>query len=265
MRVLVLLLLAACGSRQPPPSPSQRDATPDAAPPAPRDTSGDAARVKAFVDARGGAVPFTTQLVTAELGALWPAWTFWSVYYDRWPVATAPAKGLQYANVLVVDDGGEVHIMHELGHLDAVFAARFNGERIDSSVAERAARAYLWLVTALFADGFYAFEIVEAAGTPEQGTARALATAGGNGELSVTLRFPGSFKAELVKKLVMGPRPRCHATKLLDPDPIVRQIVRDDLHTMGCAARRYLETQRDLAAPPLRREIESLLSEVCGR
>ena len=55
-----------------------------------------------------------------------------------------------------------------------------------------------------------------------------------------------------------GPRPICQATKLLDPDPVVRRMAEQDLLIMGIAARAYLLEQRNKANAELRRAIDLL-------
>jgi hypothetical protein len=170
---------------------------------------------------------------------------------------------LASSHLLVVEADGTVQAITGHPGLDALFVARFPGDApVDAATAERAARAYLALTAALLRDGYFAFEIVEANGATDEASARALPTQGGNGDLRVRLRFAGGFTAEVVNKLQRGPRPICHATKLLDPDPIVRQIVRDDLLFMGRAARGYMLEQRAKAGPELQVAIDELLAEI---
>jgi hypothetical protein len=49
---------------------------------------------------------------------------------------------------------------------------------------------------------------------------------------------------------------------LLDPDPVVRSIVEQDLLIMGPAAGPYLEEQRARAAPDLQRAIDRIWQRV---
>ena len=63
-------------------------------------------------------------------------------------------------------------------------------------------------------------------------------------------------------KLKPGPRPICHATKLLDPDPVVRAIVEQDLLIMGRAAKPYLDEQRAKASPELQQAIDRIWQRI---
>ena len=80
---------------------------------------------------------------------------------------------------------------------------------------------------------------------------------------TVTIDKDGKFaKAEEKVDLHPGPRPKCHATKLLDPDPVVRAIVEQDLLIMGKAAKPYLDEQRAKAAPELQAAIDRIWERI---
>ena len=70
----------------------------------------------------------------------------------------------------------------------------------------------------------------------------------------------GPDKAE--NKVVRGMRPRCQATRLLDPDPLIREICEQDLLVMGRAAQGYLMEQRATASPELRRAIDRVWQKI---
>src|SRR5205085_1021891 len=59
-----------------------------------------------------------------------------------------------------------------------------------------------------------------------------------------------------------GPRPICQATKLLDPDPVVRRMAEQDLLIMGRAVKPYLDEQRARAEPGLRKAIDRLWQRI---
>jgi hypothetical protein len=84
---------------------------------------------------------------------------------------------------------------------------------------------------------------------------------GGKGDINLTMKFRKDGKVETAaetSKIRPGPRPICQATKLLDPDPIVRRMAEADLLFMGLDARDYLMEQRAQASPALREAIDRL-------
>jgi len=96
---------------------------------------------------------------------------------------------------------------------------------------------------------------------------RVVVMAGGNGEIRAALTFDEKGKLTAAEQTVAvkpGVRPRCQATKLLDPDPLVREIVEQDLLIMGSAARGYLDEQRAKATPELKRAIDRMWERICA-
>jgi hypothetical protein len=69
-------------------------------------------------------------------------------------------------------------------------------------------------------------------------------------------------KATAKAEIKPGPRPVCHATKLLDADPVVRAIVEQDLLIMGRAAKPYLDEQRAKAGPELQEAIDRIWQRI---
>ena len=51
-------------------------------------------------------------------------------------------------------------------------------------------------------------------------------------------------------------------TRLLDPDPLIREICEQDLLVMGRAAQGYLMEQRATASPELRRAIDRVWQKI---
>ena len=73
----------------------------------------------------------------------------------------------------------------------------------------------------------------------------------------------GSFVNVLEKSAIRaGVRPICQATKLLDPDPIVRRMSEQDLLVMGRAAKPYLDQIRATARPQLRQAIDRIWQRI---
>jgi hypothetical protein len=59
-----------------------------------------------------------------------------------------------------------------------------------------------------------------------------------------------------------GVRPICQATKLLDPDPLVRRMAEKDILVMGRAAKEYLDEQRAKAPAELRQTIDRIRKRI---
>jgi hypothetical protein len=248
------MALAACGGAAgtrkddgPPPPPAA-----DAAPPTPAAPTDAKERVDAYLAALGGPAPDEVAVLADDaLARTFPSLAFVAVRWGQWPVGVSPAKGLASSNVLVVAAGGPPTPISSKGALEAFFATTPRAAGGD------AARAFLVLAHALAQDGYYAFEIVESDGAH----ARSLVTHGGNGSLEVRLG-PGPADVTSTWNLHPGPRPRCQATKLLDPDPIVRFMAERDLEFLGRSALPYLRAQRERAAPPLRDAIDSMIRRI---
>jgi len=85
-------------------------------------------------------------------------------------------------------------------------------------------------------------------------------TGGGNGDISVTITFADGSIATIAgeAQIARGIRPKCQATLLLDTNPLVREIVEQDLLVMGRAALPYLAEQHAKASPELKKAIERI-------
>jgi hypothetical protein len=120
-------------------------------------------------------------------------------------------------------------------------------------------------------DGFFKFAIPDGAVTVEQAndgrraSGKALVTAGGKGELSVSLTFDEAGKLGKVAEgghIKPGVRPICQATKLLDKDALVRRMAEQDILVMGRAAQEYLREQRAKAEPALQGAIDRIWKRI---
>jgi hypothetical protein len=79
------------------------------------------------------------------------------------------------------------------------------------------------------------------------------------------LTFTGAGKLagiEEANTVKAGVRPICQASKLLDPDPVVRRMAEKDILVMGRAAKEYLEEQRAKASPELKRAIDRIWQRI---
>jgi hypothetical protein len=200
-----------------------------------------------------------------------PDYDFYSVIFRQYPVGRRVPPPLRPANVFAVPQGdGKPQILTDVKSLEKFFKTACKPAR-DQSHAQNAVRAWLALSTALHHDGFYRFalspESVKAwsEGASIKCSGRAIAMQGGNGQIGVTLDFDDSGKLSTATesaRIRSGPRPICQATKLLDPDPIVRRMAEQDLRVMGVAVKPYLDEERAQANPELRQAIDRLWQEI---
>jgi hypothetical protein len=224
------------------------------------------ALVKADLDKiKGG----HAQLIFKDEPALkkvFPDQLFVIARYRQFPVARLVPEGLRASNVFAVSKKSDkTHLIRDTRELKDFFQA-FAAPVKDDATARRGLAAWLLLAQEMQQDGFYKFEVLEkefAAETNDRRQevrGRAMVTQGGKGEIGATLAFEDGklMTATASGKIMPGPRPICQATKLLDPDPIVRKMAEQDLLFMGLAAREYLTEQREQARPDLREAIDRL-------
>jgi hypothetical protein len=200
-----------------------------------------------------------------------PGHRVFSSRFSRYPVERVPPHPLKAQNLFVVGPDGKPKLINDAQGLEEFFRATAAPVK-DAAGAKLAGSAWLSLIEELAQDGFYKFQtvdeatkVVDEAGGGKEVTTKAVVMSGGNGEIVTTLMFDASgrlSRAESKVQIKPGPRPRCHATKLLDPDPVVRSIVEQDLLIMGPAAGPYLEEQRAQAAPDLQRAIDRIWQRV---
>ena len=205
------------------------------------------------------------------LERLFPRYAYFSLLFRQYPVARVPPKGFVVSNVIVVDPAGKVTVLTGVnkGMSDYLNAALPMSKTDDH--AKDVARGFVRLMEEFSQDGFYKFVRAESAtkvvpdGPIRKASAVAVASAGGNGEVSATLLLDENgkiTKVDFKAMLKAGPRPICHATKLLDADPLVRRIVEQDLLIMGTAAKPYLDEQRAQAAPELQQAIDRIWQRI---
>lgn len=224
--------------------------------------------LEVYLQKAGAANAQILPLETAVLRKILPAQEFFAVRFRQFPVAVAPPDGLNSANIFAVARGGKPRPIRDAAELEKFMRATLAG--IGKGQAENALASWLTLAQELHQDGFYAFEVlskgfaIEETGDTIEAAGRALVTKGGNGELNATLTFKDGKLAKVVSssKIRPGPRPRCQATKLFDPDPIVREMAEQALLYMGLSARDYIMEQRAKASPPLREAIDRLWQRI---
>jgi hypothetical protein len=193
-----------------------------------------------------------------------------AVRFPLYPVARVPPEPLKSQNLFAVGADYRPQLINSSKELEEYFRANA-GLVKDEQTARCSGLAWLHLTEELAQDGFYKFKTVEEATKIDdvkggkRVTARAVVMSGGNGEIVVTLSFDADGKLSRVEEKVQlkpGPRPRCHATRLLHPDPVVRSIIEQDLLIMGPAAKDYLDEQRLQASPELKQAIDRIWQRI---
>jgi len=209
-------------------------------------------------------------VTSAALRRVLPEHQFFEVIFRQYPLAVAVPPPLKHSCLFAVGPDGKAKLLTDLKGVGEYVGGAIEAAKDDARIKD-VARAWLRLAEVFHQDGFYTFQLVDEAtkvkpdGTGKQVTARAVVMKGGNGELSAVLVFDAEGRLrswEEKSKIQRGARPKCHATKLLDPDPVVRAIVEDDLLIMGRAARPYLDEQRAKASPELRRAIDRIWQRI---
>jgi hypothetical protein len=204
-----------------------------------------------------------TSVEDEAVGRTLPDHHFFAVLFRQYPVARASPEGLRASNVFAVDKEFMATPLTGAKGLEKFFQSHVTAKTDDQ--LKDAGRAWLRLTQEFHQDGFYTFKLMDDS-TKMKGdkdgrsvSGKVVVMAGGNGQIDATLTFDATGKLSKVREgveLKPGPRPICQATKLLDPDPVVRAIARQDLLIMGRPAREYLDEQRAQASPELRREID---------
>jgi hypothetical protein len=204
------------------------------------------------------------------LARLFPRYAFITVLYRQFPVARVLPEGLKASNVFAVGADGKFKLLNDAKGLEEFFKANLPPVT-SADQAKDVARAWVRLGEEFHQDGFFKFTLMDDSTRVEGGdegrTASALVVVmqGGNGSYAATVKLDSRgrlVKVEEMSKIRPGPRPICQATKLLDPDPLVRRMAEQDLRIMGTAARAYLMEQRAQARPELQQAIDRLWKQI---
>lgn len=203
------------------------------------------------------------------LARSFPNASFCAAIFRQWPVGMYPPEGsgLEESNIGVVQDGN-VSFVTSTDEQRAFFLAQLGPVPIEDA-AKDAGRSWLRLSEELKQDLFYGFTdpAVDYSPTPVGATVngRVVVNRGGEGQIDVTLSFDGAGNLVAVREnanLRPGIRPICQATKLLDPDSIVRRMAEQDLVVMGRAVKPYLDVRRADASPKLRAAIDRIWQRI---
>jgi len=213
---------------------------------------------------KGAETARVTALTGDGVKETFPDYVLFGVLFPQYPVARVAPAPLKSTNVIAVPkkDGKPVLVTSEK-ELEAFFKKHAQAVKKPAD-AEEVARAWLRAAAELHQDGFYKFTIKTGVGTASGETITVSGEApvdpqGGNkGEVKSTLAFKEGKLATVETKVNLKPgiRPICQATKLLDPDPIVRGMAEQSIRVMGSAAKPYLDEQKAKATPQLREAID---------
>ena len=215
----------------------------------------------------------TTAITDPAIAKVFPTHRFYVLRFRQYPVAITPPGPLGSNNLFVAKPDGSVGHVGDAGALERFFQAALPPVTT-ADQAKDVAKAWLRLVEELHQDGFFQFSIpedaVQAIAAPDGAlsvTGRATATqpSGGPGEIVASLAFDKTGRlasASETASLKRGIRPICQATKLLDPDPIVRGMAEQALLVMGAAAKGYLDEVRAGADAKLRQAIDRIWKQI---
>ena len=218
---------------------------------------------------RGQTIPVTGEPVTRAF----PSHLFYVLRFRQYPVPWVPPEPLKTNNLFVVKPDGSVEHIRDTEALKGFFRATLAPVRMEAQ-AKGAVKAWLRLAQEFHQDGFFHFSIpddsvivapVERGGHQVTGKAVVDPKGGNGGEILASLTFDQAgtlVKVEETVDVKRGIRPICQATKLLDPDPIVRGMAEQAILIMGQAAKGYLDEQRSRASPALQQAIDRIWQQI---
>ncbi|MFB3892860.1 MAG: hypothetical protein ACE15C_12635 [Phycisphaerae bacterium] len=231
-------------------------------------------------------LPPAVMIVDDSLTKKFGDFRFYLIAYRSFPVAMMPPAPLAGRNIFILTRDGKVEHVTTADGLKKFFMGYFPAVASEDDCKD-AVNAWLRLSTEIHSDGMMRFAFPqdrikvtktdngwEATGTATLGGGagggplRPKPVAGDRGTLDVAITFDAKGKITNIAEEVniqAGMRPICQATKLLDPDPIVRRMARQDLLMMGTAANEYMMEQRAKASPELAAEIDKVWQEILDR
>lgn len=218
---------------------------------------------------RGQIVPVENESLKRDFSG----YSFYMLRFRRYPVARVPPEPLGLNNLFVVRPDGSVERIADTKMLKTFFRTALAPVKT-AAKARVALKAWLQLAEEFHQDGFFRFSISEDSlrtvalkdgGLEASGKALVNQQGGNMGEIGASLTFDAAGVLKDVSESVQlhpGIRPKCQATKLLDPDPIVRSMAEDSILVMGSAAKPYLDERRAQASPELQRAIDKIWQRI---
>jgi len=224
------------------------------------------AKLKEYLkDIKGSEAGRVTALTADGVKETFPDHVLFSHVIPLYPVARETPPPLKHANVLAVPKkkDGKVILITDAKGLEKFFKENARPVK-EPDEADAAVKAWLRATAELNQDGFFKFTVKAGPGTAAGNTITATGEAPvdprnmDKGEIKATLSFKDGklASAETKVNITAGMRPRCQATKLLDPDPIVRAMAEDSIRVMGSSIKPYLDDQRAKAPANLRQAID---------
>jgi hypothetical protein len=227
-------------------------------------------KLTAYLKGIEGAESARVTALTADGAATFPDHVLFAVIFPQYPIARIAPPPLSSSNVVAVPkkDGKPVPVT-DVKTLEKFF--KENARAVKTAAeGEEATKAWLRAAAELNQDGYYKFTVKADAPKVDGGTVTGSGAApvdgknGDKGEVKATLTFKDGklTTAETKANLSAGVRPICQATKLLDPDPIVRGMAEQSIRVMGSAAKPYLDEQRAKASPELKAAIDRMWAQI---
>jgi hypothetical protein len=198
---------------------------------------------------------------------------FYMLRFRQYPVALVLPEPLKANNLFILKPDGSVEHIVETEMLKNFFRTTLAPVKTEAE-ARDTAKAWLQLAQEFYQDGFLQFSIPEGSlrvtamgnGSLEASGKAVVNQQGGNtGDIGASLAFDPAGVLTKVSESVQirrGIRPICQATKLLDPDPLVRRTAEQDILIMGKAAKSYLDQQRAKAGPELQHAIDEIWQRI---
>ena len=243
-----------------------------AAPAAADDLKDAEAKLKDYLGGiEGSGAGRVTPLTADGVPETFPDFVLFSHVIPLYPVAREAPAPLKHANVIAVPkkkDGKPV-LVTDLKGLEAFFKGNARPVK-GGGEAEKAVAAWLRAASELSQDGYFKFTVKPGSVAKADDAITADGTSAvdprnmDKGEIKATLTFKGGklTSADTKVGISAGIRPRCQATKLLDPDPIVRAIAEDSLRVMGSTAKEYLDEQYPKASPAQKKAIDRVRKKI---
>ncbi len=218
---------------------------------------------------RGQTIPVKDELLARVL----PGCSFYVLRFKQFPVAVLQPEPLKANNLFIVKPDGSVEHIPDTEMLKEFFRTSLAPVTTQAR-ARDTAKAWLRLAEELYQDGFFQFSIPDGSihvttmkngGLQVSGKAVVNQQGGNTGAISASLTFDRAGELAEVSESAQihpGVRPICQATKLLDPDPIVRGMAEQAILVMGKAAKGYLDEQRVKAGPELQHAIDEIWQRI---